>query len=149
LANGDRDMLNMLLGDIARLRKMPDLAHRIETFQPQPDPLAQEEAQLRVELLKAQIAKENAMAMSYQGKAVLDQAKAATEGEVAANVRSDTDLKNLDFVEQESGVKQERDKELHGAQARSQMAMKTMEHDFAREERNHDLVKEYIANRKT
>jgi hypothetical protein len=144
--NGDRELMQMILGDIARLRKMPDLAHKIETFQPQPDPVQQQKAQLEVELLKAQIAKENAMAMSYQGKAQLDVAKAGTEGEVARNVKSDTDLKNLDFVEQESGVKQEREKELHGEQARSQMALKTMEHDFGREERVHDLLKEYVKN---
>lgn len=142
--NGDRGMLNMVLGDIARLRKMPDLAHRIETFQPQPDPLQQEKAMLEIELLKAQIAKEQAMAMDHQGKALLAQAKAGTEEQVAANVKSDTDLKNLDFVEQESGVKQERAKELHGEQARSQMMTKAMEHDFQREERGHDLLKEYI-----
>jgi hypothetical protein len=147
--NGDQDLMKMVLSDIMRLRKMPDLAHKIESFQSQPDPVAQEKAQLEVELLKAQIAKENAMAAAHQSKAVLDQAKANTEGSVARNVDSDTDLKNLDFVEQESGVKQERDKELHGEQARSQMQMKTMEHDFAREERSHDLLKEYVLNRST
>lgn len=144
--NGDRGMVNMIIGDIARLRKMPDLAHRVETFQPQPDPLQQQKAMLEIELLKAQIAKENAMASQHQATAVLNSAKAETEGQVAANVKSDTDLKNLDFVEQESGVKQEREKELHGEQARSQMQMKTMEHDFSREERRHDLLKEYIKN---
>jgi hypothetical protein len=145
--NGDRSLMQMVLADIMRLRKMPDLAHKIETFQPQPDPLVQEEQMLKIELLKAQIAKENAMAAQHQATAVLNQAKSATEGQIAANVKSDTDLKNLDFVEQESGVKQEREKELHGEQARSQMQMKTMEHDFAREERSHDLLKEYVMNR--
>lgn len=144
--NGDRDLMKMVLGDIMRLRKMPDLAHRIETFEPQPDELAQQKAMLEVELLKAQIAKENAMAAQHQATAQLNVAKSGTEQEVAANVRSDTDLKNLDFVEQESGVKQERAKELHGEQARAQMEMKTMEHDFAREERGHDLLKEYVMN---
>ena len=142
--NGDRGIVNMILGDIARLRKMPDFAHRVETFQPQPDTLQQEKAQLEIELLKAQIAKEQAMAMQHQATAQLNVAKSETEGQVAANVKSDTDLKNLDFVEQESGVKQEREKELHGEQARSQMMTKTMEHDFQREERGHDLLKEYI-----
>lgn len=145
--NGDPDMVKMILADIARLRKMPDFAHRVENFQAQPDPLVQEEKQLKIELLKAQIAKENAMAAQHQANAQLNIAKSGTEQAVAANVQSDTDLKNLDFVETESGVKQERAKELHGEQARSQMVAKTMEHDFAREERNHDLLKEYVLNR--
>ena len=149
--NGDRGLLNMVLGDIARLRKMPDLAHRIETYQPQPDPLAQEKAQLEIELLKAQIARENAMAMQHQSTAQLNSAKANTEAHVADNVKSDTDLKNLDFIEQESGVKQERAKELHGEQARAQAEMKTIEHDFTHRQneadRQHDLLKDYISKR--
>lgn len=145
--NSDPEMMKMILSDIAKLRKMPELAERIETYSPQPDPLAQEKAMLEIELLKAQIAREQAHAMNYQATAQLNVAKSGTEEAVAGNVRSDTDLKNLDFVEQESGVKQERSKELHGEQARAQMEMKRMEHDFSREERKQDLLKEYIANK--
>lgn len=145
--NSDPEMMKMILSDIAKLRKMPELAERIETYSPQPDPLAQEKAMLEIELLKAQIAREQAHAMNYQATAQLNVAKSGTEEAVAGNVRSDTDLKNLDFVEQESGVKQERNKELHGEQARAQMEMKRMEHDFTREERKQDLLKEYIANK--
>jgi hypothetical protein len=142
--NSDPEMMKMILSDIAKLRKMPDLAKRIESYQPQPDPLAQEEAQLRIELLKAQIAKENAQAMSYQSGAQLDMAKAGTEQVKQGNIQSDTDIKNLDFVEQESGVKQERAKELHGEQARSQAQLKLMDRQFAIEDQDRDLLKEYI-----
>ena len=142
--NSDPEMMKMILSDIAKLRKMPDLAKRIESYQPQPDPLAQEEAMLRVELLKAQIAKENAQAMSYQSGAQLDMAKAGTEQVKQGNIQSDTDIKNLDFVEQESGVKQERAKELHGEQARSQAQLKLMDRQFAIEDQDRDLLKEYM-----
>lgn len=142
--NSDPEMMKMILSDIAKLRKMPDLAKRIESYQPQPDPLAQEEAMLRVELLKAQIAKENAQAMSYQSGAQLDMAKAGTEQVKQGNLQSDTDLKNLDFVEQESGVKQERAKELHGEQARSQAQLKLMDREFQKEDQDRDLLKEYL-----
>ena len=142
--NSDPEMMKMILSDIAKLRKMPDLAKRIESYQPQPDPLAQEEAMLRVELLKAQIAKENAQAMSYQSGAQLDMAKAGTEQVKQGNLQSDTDLKNLDFVEQESGVKQERAKELHGEQARSQAQLKLMDREFQKEDQDQDLLKEYL-----
>jgi hypothetical protein len=142
--NSDPEMMKMILSDIAKLRKMPDLAKRIESYQPQPDPLAQEEAMLRIELLKAQIAKEQAQAMSYQSGAQLDLAKAGTEQVKQGNIQSDTDIKNLDFVEQESGVKQERAKELHGEQARSQAQLKLMDRQFAIEDQDRDLLKEYI-----
>lgn len=142
--NGDRELMQMILSDIAKLRKMPDLAHKIETFQPQPDPLAQQKAQLEIELLKAQIAKENAMAMQHQANAELGMAKAGTEGVKQGHIKSDTDLKNLNFVEQESGVTQERAKELHGEQARSQMELKAVEHEFNKELSDRDLLKEYL-----
>jgi hypothetical protein len=142
--NSDPELVKMILSDIAKLRKMPDLAKRIENYQPQPDPLAQEEAMLRIELLKAQINKENAQAMSYQSGAQLDMAKAGTEQVKQGNIQSDTDIKNLDFVEQESGVKQERAKELHGEQARSQAQLKLLDRQFAKEDADRDLLKEYL-----
>ena len=67
----------------------------------------------------------------------------------ASNLQADTDIKNLDFVEQESGVKQERAKELHGEQARSQAQLKMLDRQFQREDNKIDLIKEYIKSRKT
>lgn len=106
------DMVNMVLADIAKLRKMPDLAHKIENYQPQPDPMAQQMQQLEMQKLQAEIMKLQAEAVENQAEAQLDMAR-------ASNLQSDTDLKNLDFVEQESGVKQERDLQKQGEQAKA------------------------------
>lgn len=145
--NMDPSMSKMILSDIAKLRKMPDLAKRIESYEPQPDPLMQEKAQLEVELLRAQIAKENAMAMSHQAGAQLDSAKVGTEQAKQGNLNSDTDLKNLNFVEQESGVKQERDIQKVGEQARSQAQLKVLDHQFKEKEKETDLLEEYLLQR--
>ena len=125
--NEDPKIRTMVLADICRLRKMPDLAQRLESYQPQPDPLAQEKAQLEVELLKAQIANERAKAMSYQASAQLDQAKVGTEQAQARESHSNSDLKDLDYVEQESGVKQERDLQKQRQQAEANTRMKVTE----------------------
>ena len=45
------EMSQMILADIAKLRKMPDLAKRIAEYQPQPDPLAQQKAQMPYQFL--------------------------------------------------------------------------------------------------
>ena len=142
--NMDPVMSRMILSDIARLRKMPELAEKIENFQPEPDPIQQEMAQLQLELLRAQVAAENAKAQKLMAEAQLGGAKIGTEQAKAANLSSDTDLKNLDFVEQESGVKQERDLQLAGRQAESQMLLKEKEHQIQREKMDNDLVKEYV-----
>ena len=140
--NGDPGITKMIISDIARLRKMPDLAKRIEEYQPQPDPLAQRKAELEVQLLEAQLANELA-------EAQLKQAKAGVESVKATNIKADTDQKTLDFIEQESGVKQERAKELRGEQARSQAKLKEMERRYELEDRQMDAIKEYMKNRNT
>lgn len=117
--NMDAEMSKMILSDIAHLRKMPGLAKRIEEYQPQPDPLEQKRRELELALLEAQIENERAHAMERQSGAMLDQTK-------ASNVQSDTDLKNLDFVEQEAGVKQERDLQKQRAQAEGNMRLELL-----------------------
>jgi len=111
----------IIMADIARLRKMPELAKRIQDYQPQPDPLEQEAKRLEVELLKAQIANEYAKANENNANAELDKAK-------VGNLGSDTDLKNLDFLEQESGVTQERELQKQGEQARGNVLLEQQKH---------------------
>jgi len=146
--NMDPDLSKMILSDIAKLRKMPDLAKKIETYKPQPDPMQQKKAELELALMEAQINAENARAQRDMAQAQLGGAKVGTEQAKAGQLKSDTDLKNLDFVEQEQGVKQERDLQLHGEQARSNMQLKAMDHEFERETQKVDLLKEYIASKK-
>ena len=145
--NGDQGMTSLILSDIARLRKMPELAEKIENYQPQPDPMQQKIQQLEIEKLMAEVEEIRARALQYQAKAQLDGAKVGTESVKQGNLQSDTDQKNLNFVEQESGVTQERDKELHGAQAESQLKLKQYDHQIKREEMRHNLVKEYVKSK--
>ena len=149
--NGDQGLNKMILSDIARLRKMPDLAEKIENYEPQPDPLQQKIRELEIAKLEAEIMEIQAKAMSYQATSQLAGAKANTEGAKAVNIQSDTDKKNLDFVEQESGVTQERNKELHGEQARAQAQLKLIDQGITQQEnakdRQHELVKEYVKAR--
>ncbi len=126
--NSDPGEVRMIRAEIARLRKMPVLAKKIEEYQPQPDPIAQAKAQLEVKLLEAQIAKEEALAEKNHAAARLDMArigkeasqadlnesKTGTERAKMHNLSSVTDKQDLDFLEQESGVHQERELEqLH------------------------------------
>lgn len=139
--NGDPGEVRMIRAEIARLRKMPALAKRIEEYQPQPDPMAQQKAMLELMLLRTQIQREAAAAavdqseanlktvaaLTEQADAILTMAKVGTERAKARQTTSDADMKDLDYLEQESGVKQERDlQKIHG-QAESQTKMKVVE----------------------
>lgn len=108
----------LILSKIAKLRKMPDLAKQIEDFQPQPDPLEVEKQQLEIQLLKAKIQNELQLATKNNSSAQLDIARVGTENAKAGNLNSDTDLKDLSFVETESGTTQARTLEVNAEQAK-------------------------------
>jgi len=121
------EMSQMILADIAKLRKMPDLAKRIAEYQPQPDPMAQQKAQLEVALLQAQVQNETAKGQENAVDVQLKTAKTATEQAKARQMHSGSDLSDLDFVEKESGVgaaqKQEESDRKHAQN------MESKEHD--------------------
>ncbi len=93
----------IILSDIARLRKMPELSKRIAEYQPQPDPMAEQMKQLQMALLNAQVQNESAKAQENQVDVGLKTAKTQTEQAKARNLNSTSDKTDLDFVEQESG----------------------------------------------
>jgi hypothetical protein len=136
-----QEMSRMILADIARLRKMPKLADKIESYQPQPDPIAQQKAMMEIQVLRAQVLKDTALAKKHgteadaiaaeaiteQVNTILTMAKVDTEKAKARNLMSDSDIKDLNYVEQESGVKQERDIQKIGHQAHEQAKTKIVE----------------------
>jgi len=96
----------MILAEIARLRKMPDLARQITEYQPQPDPIAEEAKAMQLELLKAQVANERAKAEENVIDRQYKVAKMQTELAQAKAIKSKSDLDDLSFIEKESGVEQ-------------------------------------------
>ena len=114
------EMANMILSAIAELKKMPALARQIREYVPQPDPIAQQKAQLELALIQAQIATEQAKAAHYATGAGLQQAKQGTEVAKARALGSQADLADLEFVQEESGVNQERALQQTSQQAKSQ-----------------------------
>jgi len=120
--NMDPELMKMILSDLARLRKMPAMAKKIEDYQPEPSEFEKIKMQLELNLLKAQIAKEETLAIKHAATAELDgvkglreitqaklnDAKKDTERAKSRNLSSDSDNKDLAYLEQESGVNQAR-----------------------------------------
>lgn len=147
--NADPGMTRLILRDIARLRRMPELAHAIENYQPQPDPMQQQMQQLQMQELQMSIAeKESKIRANYAG-ANLDMAKAEEAIQKARLIGSQADLADLDFVEQESGVKQERDLQQIGQQARSNMEYRAFEHGLNIRENAHKELTKYKLQKKS
>jgi hypothetical protein len=103
--NTDFNITKKMMAEVARLRKMPELAHDITNFQPQPDPLAVAEAEAKVAKLEAETRAENARAEYYLAQTKLLSAKA--------------DQQALDTVEQGTGTAHVRDMAKMEAQGES------------------------------
>lgn len=114
--NMDAEMRNMLLSSIAELKKMPVLAEKIRTFKPTPDPLAEKMKELEIMRMELENQKLQAEIMEIQTRAGLNQAK--TE-----ETTSTKDLKDLDFVEQESGTKHAREMQKTSQQAKANQSL--------------------------
>lgn len=123
----DFGITKLILADIAKLRKMPTLAKQIERYEPQPDPIAEEMRQLELEKLKAEIAKLYADAGKKEAEAEMTPYKADTELAKQRHLNSVADKTDLDFVEQETGTKQERDLQKHRAQAEANKELKMLD----------------------
>lgn len=135
--NMDPSMIKIILADIARLRKMPTLAKKFEDWEPQPDPMEQQIKQLEMQKLQSEIRKIESETQENLAEAEVDRAKARESNSTA-------DLKNLDYVEQESGVNQERDLQKISQQAESQTQMKEREHQLKQEDEANSELRKYL-----
>lgn len=102
--NMDVSISTMILSEIARLKRMPVLADQLKKWKPTPDPIQVKKAELEVLELEAKIEE-------LKSSTLLNQAK-------AQEAKASADLKDLDFVEQETGTKHARDLDKHKAQSR-------------------------------
>lgn len=103
--NMDPVMVNKILAEIADLKRMPGLAEDIRTYRPEPDPIAEAMRELELRKLEAEVMKL--------------EAEVGLKGAQTEKTQSETDLNNLNFVEEETGTKHARDLEKGSAQARS------------------------------
>ena len=110
----------IILSEIARLRRMPDLAHRVQNYEPQPDPAQEKLRELEIRELEAKIMLQEAEALERKTQAELNQAK-------AKEALSRADTMDLDFVERDTGTKQARDLEKIERQAEANQDMKVTE----------------------
>ncbi|QIG68820.1 putative portal protein [Rhizobium phage RHph_Y2_6] len=96
-------MVQMVLAEICRLKRMPELEHAIKMYKPEPDPMQQQLQQLEMQKLQKEIEKLDSEVQKNLAEAQRKQAE--------------TDKTNLDFVEQETGTTHEREMQRQRAQA--------------------------------
>jgi len=122
---------NMLLSDIARLKKRPDLAKMLlDLPEPGPTPQEQELHQLNVELLKAQIANEYAQGKENMADELLKNAKADTEIAKTKVLYSTADNQDLDFLHKRDGTSEKRAMDANDADYANKTKSKILETNF-------------------
>lgn len=117
--NTDPKMLYSIMADIADLRKMPEMAKKLRDYEPTPDPIAAAKAEAELQNIMLENSKIQYEIQLLQSQAQLNTQKAGVEGVKQGNIQADTDLKNLEYVEEELGVNHARDLEKSSAQAMS------------------------------
>jgi len=122
-----QEFTQIILADIAKLRKMPELSKKILDFTPKPDPLQEQLKQLEIEKVKAEIQKLQSQAAENMASAKLDIARVPVEDAKANITQSKADLHDLDYVEQESGTKHARDVDRITSQADAQTKTKIVD----------------------
>lgn len=115
--SSDPQEVRMIRAEIARLRKMPELAKQIEQFEPQPDPLAEKIRELEIVKMEAEIQEIISKAEENQLDKELRKAQVQETLAKAKEISARADLADLAFLEKESGIDNEKEKEKIYAKA--------------------------------
>ena len=115
---------------------MPDLALKIQNFQPEPpseqeqmlQQLQMENLYLTNEKLKSEINENYVQTGLLNAKTATEGAKAAESMAKSQDIMANADLKNLEFMETQGGITHARNVDRVQAQAQAQTKMKIVEH---------------------
>lgn len=97
-------MTKIIMADLLRLRKRPQLAEMIENYKPEPDQYEQATKQLEIEKLKAELFNEKQKGLENQADIGLKTAKTISEQAKAKNSIAEADLKDMEFVRKGQGI---------------------------------------------
>ena len=129
------DFSQLVLAEIATLRKMPALAQKIAAYEPPPpSPMEQQMQQLQMMMTQMQLQlmqidayKKQTEAAENEADVALKTAKTQSEYVNQGLTQSETDINNLVFLDTESGVDHARSIDRIKAQAKAQTEMKIVE----------------------
>lgn len=122
--NMEAQMRNRIFAEIADLKRMPKLAYDLRNWEPQPDPLAERAKMAEIMKLEAEVQQMQLENQKVQFEIQKLQADTQLALAKAREAEANADLKDLDFVETESGTKHAREKDKIESQARSNQNLK-------------------------
>lgn len=113
--NEDPGIRKILMAQLMKLHKLPDVAKAIENYQPQPDPYVEQMKQLEMQKLQAEIEERKSRAMENQVDMKVKNAKAILDEAKARDLHSNADMTDLNFLAKKSGLthQEEMEKKEH------------------------------------
>lgn len=107
----DPEEAKLVRAEIYKLQKMPDLAEKVLSYQPKPDPMQQEIQQLELERLRLELDKLRSEIEERRSRAVenavdveFKQARTQNELAKAGKTLSEKDLNDMKFLKEDMGV---------------------------------------------
>jgi hypothetical protein len=111
-----------IMAKIVKLHKLPDLAHFLETWEPQPDPMQEALKQLELAKIQAETELLKAQAREAASKSFVQDAKVGVENARAGHMQSQTDKNNLDFYNNAEGITHQQAKDLQQQKLDNELA---------------------------
>ena len=139
----DPEEAKLVRAEIYKLQKMPDLADKVLSYQPQPDPMAQKLQELEVRKLEVDIEKTQAdIADKYAraGENKIDaEMKAAKVDEIRANTRvkhSTADQQDQEFLQKDLGIDRQHEMNMENLKGQQTMEQSALNHLMAMKQMN-------------
>ena len=128
------EMTQMVLAEIVKLSRMPELEKQIKEFKQEPDPAVQQMQQAEMERLmlenkklQSEIERNISRASEDQIDIELKARKAQVEEAKARKLASESDLMDLDFLRKNDGVDEDNNREAKGMQFKHELGMKELD----------------------
>lgn len=134
--NEDPAIRKEIMAQIMELMRMPEQAMKLRTYQPQPDPAAEQMKQLALQkatlenaVLQATIEDLKARANENKIDMQLKTQKAEVEAAKARKLGSEADRLDLDFLKSDQGIQMHEEMQRAEQTHRQNMEMKAVDHD--------------------
>lgn len=131
----DPEEAKLVRAEIYKLQKMPDLADKVLSYQPQPDPMTQKLRELEIRKLETDIEKNQAdIADKYAraGENKIDaELKAAKVDEIKANTRvkhSTADQQDQEFLQKDLGMDKQHEMNMENLKGQQTMEQSALNH---------------------
>ena len=138
------EFTQMILAQIAKLSRQPELEHYMKSYQPQPDPMQQKLQELEIAKVEAEIAEIQARTQEMLAKAAVNAAEVGVREARTENMQSNTDKNNITVLKDATGISQEEKLQLEEVKQRGKARDDLRKHDLTLQQRNADHNNELL-----